>query len=293
MLFISIVIVQKCFFFQSLCGIRDAITFKEIDDTHINQVEKYVQSELDEVLSTWKLSGIEINETDFYGDVYVHSPKAFKFTIGDRMQIQMMVNYVKMKYDGNGVEFSGAHYFGPYASKKPKPKSENGQLKSFFGNNSKQKSATKFKSAESLTDEMKQLLIDKIANIYTKHGIDSQIVGKLNIEQVQFQEDAEGKIRVLFKCPLCSTSNKENCFVLHTKSNILESSSTKVYWVLSNYTKHVQMHVKNTNKYTLELEKGLSTENLTEMDMFDGNGTHTESVLHILMLRICLYFYDC
>lgn len=83
---------------HSLCGIRDAITFKEIDQTLINQVETFVQTELGELLEKWKSSGIEINEADFFGNIYVHSPKSFKFTIGDRMQIQSMVNYVKMKY---------------------------------------------------------------------------------------------------------------------------------------------------------------------------------------------------
>lgn len=155
---------------HSLCGIRDAITFKEIDQTLINQVETFVQTELGELLEKWKSSGIEINEADFFGNIYVHSPKSFKFTIGDRMQIQSMVNYVKMKYDENGIEFSGAHHFDPPSPPKKKVKlnCENKKLKCFFGDNTSRKTATGYKCANNPDDDVKQALIDKIAKMYKK-----------------------------------------------------------------------------------------------------------------------------
>lgn len=228
-----------CFFLHSLCGFRDAITFKEIDDIHVSQIESYVQTELPDILETWKSCGIEFNAADFYGDVYVHSPKSFKFTIGDRLQIRRMVNYAKMKYDENGVEFSGAYHFDPHASKKMKLNYEN--ARSFFGNKSRKGPAIEFKCTEkSENDDEKRKLIEKIAKIYVKSGVDSRIVGKLNAELVELQMDAVGKIRALFKCPLCDTSNKENLFVLHTKPKMSESSSTKIYWVLSNFFESCQ-----------------------------------------------------
>lgn len=240
-------------------------------------MEKYVQTELAEVLGIWKSSGTEINASDFYGDIYVHSPESFKFTIGDRMQIQSMVNYVKMKYDENGVEFSGAHHFDPHPPKKIKLKCEKNSLKCFFSNSSTKTPADDFKCTENSRNHEKQILIDKISNIYSTIGIDSSIVEKLNTELVELQDDAEGRIRALFKCPLCGTSNKENSFVVHTKPQTSGSSSKNVYWVLSNYTKHVNKHVKNAKKNVSKIEMESSVIDSIAMNSFDDNGACTEA----------------
>lgn len=256
---------------QSLCGFRDAITFKEVDDTIVGIVEEYVKTELAEVLTTWTTNGIEINQEDFYGKFYVYSPKTFKFTIGDRMQIKKMVDYVKTIYDGNGIEFSGAHEFQPYASKKPKSKREKGKLARFFGENSMENPAAVSQFTEIAADDKKRVLIDKIANIYKKYGIESCLIEKLNIKLVEIHEFDEGKIRALFNCPLCDTSNKENCIVIQTKQKKIESSSSTIYWVLSNYTTHVQTHVKNSVKCVSKFEINSSKENDSAIIMIDEN----------------------
>lgn len=230
-------------------------------------VEEYIKNELMQVLETWKTNGIEIDQEDFYGEFYVFSPGTFKFSIGDRLQIRKMVDYVKMKYDENGVQFSGAHEFQPHTSKKSRSKHEKGKSTRFFGGISMKNPATTSRYTDITENDQKYALIDKIAKIYRKHDIDSHLIGKVNVELIQIQTDAEGKVRAIFNCPLCGSSNKENRFVIHTKQNKMESSSQKVYWVLSNYTAHVQTHLKNSVKFESKFALYPSAENnsVTEM----------------------------
>lgn len=66
---------------------------------------------------------------------------------------------------------------------------------------------------------------------------------------------------------MCDRSNKENGFVLHTKQNRTETSSEKVYWILSNYSTHVQNHVKNS-KFPTNLVTNSSTKNDSAIEVF-------------------------
>lgn len=233
-------------FFYSLCGIRDAVTFKNVDENIIGKVEEYVKTDLDKVLASWESSGIKIEKSNFYGEMYINSPENFKLSIGDRLQIKELVKYVNEKYDENDVKFSGAYHFLPNISNKPKQKREIG--KRYFGStlaqNVDKSHSPKF--VDTPDDECKQKLVDKIIKMYRKHDvIDSQIIDTFTTEMVSIQTDEEGKIRASIKCVLCGVSNKENCFIIRSKHNgKMLSSSGDPYWVLSNYKKHVGLHVK-------------------------------------------------
>lgn len=191
-----------------------------------------------------------------------------------------------MKYDENGVQFSGAHEFQPHTSKKSKSKHDKGKSTRFFGDFSKTNPTSASQYTEISENDHKFALIDKISKIYTKHGIDSSLIGKLDVELIKIQVSG-GRIRAIFNCPLCDSSNKENSFVLHTKQNKMESSSEKVYWVLSNYSTHVQKHAKNSVKFASKFVMNSSIENHNATTtIHNEDGKSVETMEHAIDERI-------
>lgn len=93
--------------FPSLCNIKDAITFKYVDDSIVDQVENFARTELQSILSKWKSSGklILMKSEDYFGEIYTHNPESFKFVIGDRILILQLANYVKKIVDTKGLEY--------------------------------------------------------------------------------------------------------------------------------------------------------------------------------------------
>lgn len=87
------------FVYFSLCNIRDALTFKRVDDLVINQVENFVRGDLPEIILHWKKSekGKLLKDTDYFGDIYASNPKSFKFVLGDLIQIKELVKHVTHK----------------------------------------------------------------------------------------------------------------------------------------------------------------------------------------------------
>lgn len=81
--------------FRSLCGIQDLMMFECVDDGVMNQVEEFARNEVGDIILSMKSAGEEINEIDFYGDIYVHKPSSFKLTIGDRLLISRLTHYAK------------------------------------------------------------------------------------------------------------------------------------------------------------------------------------------------------
>lgn len=93
--------------FSSLCNIEDAITFKNVDDSIIDQVEIFARTELSSILSKWKSFGklMLINNVDYFGEIYADKPESFKFVIGDRILVLQLANYVQRIVDTNGFQY--------------------------------------------------------------------------------------------------------------------------------------------------------------------------------------------
>lgn len=71
------------------------MVFKSVDDGVMNQIEDFVRNDLEDIIASFKSAGKEINEIDYYGEIYVHKPSSFKFFIGDRLLILRLVEYAK------------------------------------------------------------------------------------------------------------------------------------------------------------------------------------------------------
>lgn len=71
------------------------MVFKSVDNDIINKIEEFVRTDLVGIIAAMKSAGKDINEIDFYGDIYVYKPSTFKFSIGDRILILRLVEYAK------------------------------------------------------------------------------------------------------------------------------------------------------------------------------------------------------
>lgn len=78
-----------------MCGIRDLVVFKSVDNGIINQIEEFVRTDLASIITAMKSAGKDIHEIDFYGEIHVYKPSSFKFSIGDRILILRLVEYAK------------------------------------------------------------------------------------------------------------------------------------------------------------------------------------------------------
>lgn len=80
-----------------MCNIRDAITFKNVDNNVIDNIENFVRTDVPAILTKWKMSGNHnsINDAEYFGEVYASDHKSFRFVVGDRILILEMAKYVK------------------------------------------------------------------------------------------------------------------------------------------------------------------------------------------------------
>lgn len=70
------------------------MVLKTVNDEVIDRVELFVRTELPTILISMK-TRTDMSDADYYGEIYVHSPESFKFSIGDRILISELVNYVR------------------------------------------------------------------------------------------------------------------------------------------------------------------------------------------------------
>lgn len=92
--------------FFSLCGFNNALAFKNIQDEHIDNVEKFIRENHSQIL--------ELKSTEFklkiFGNIQSSRLDTFKFHCGDRMLINEMVLHVKNKFEKIGYNAALQHF---------------------------------------------------------------------------------------------------------------------------------------------------------------------------------------
>lgn len=92
--------------FSSLCRLDDAILFKDISADDILEVENFVREKLMTVLKSKKhFDTSESNMVHFFGETFASNPSHFKFLIGDKKLINIMVSYVKKTVDEGNINY--------------------------------------------------------------------------------------------------------------------------------------------------------------------------------------------
>lgn len=91
-----------------MCNIEDAITFKNVNNSVIDQIEGFVKDNIPRIIADWIAAGKSINKEDFFGKVYALNPESFKFVFGDRILILELARHVKKIIETHP---SGLSYF--------------------------------------------------------------------------------------------------------------------------------------------------------------------------------------
>lgn len=101
-LYSSILFAQSLIFFMSnyfrYCGFGRAISLKNIDDSAINDMEKFIREDVSNLIP------IDSAKEDFFGP-FARNPKRFVFLPGHRHLIRELSSHVKKVVDRNGLKY--------------------------------------------------------------------------------------------------------------------------------------------------------------------------------------------
>lgn len=260
-------------FVYSDCGYGNPLSFKTITDEDIDFVEMKIKEKGEKFAN--KIRKVHANSNDeahsdsmdnydpvdTFGERYAKSPDKFQFLRGERNFIKIIVSHVQKLVD-NGGENKGLAQFKEKKNKKRK-KIVNQQFD--FDENAKENSSNLNSSDCVLTNE----LYKKVINCLNTYGVD--VTG---CEKNMVKVDSSGAYGNI-KCILCDDSNeKENT----KRVTYYQPANRTAYWVLSNFTKHLEkIHKLNTTR-TKKTNKKLKT-NADSNEHCDGdscNETHVE-----------------
>lgn len=255
----------------SLFGIADAPTFKKIDATVLDKVETFISTHILKKVRKWEQSGRVVDYVAYFGEFYEDDPESFKFTDGERMHIQSLVDYVKSVVDKNG-ENSGVLEFSLNSSGKVKKNVKSNDTETAAKSKEPKpsmQSASATKPGPEMIEKLEQKLFNNILKVLKSKKVDQDVIHQLNIDNVHVNINDNGRISGRFQCILCANSGAD-------KSDFCASCTQKNsgnYWILSNYAEHVGKHnkkrVKNTGKKMRKRNENIQYESVDQKDDTD------------------------
>lgn len=90
--------------FSSLCHLDNPLLLKDVEDADIAEVEIFVRENLFSILTKKKICG-ECNMIDYFGDTFSSNPDQFKFRIGDKKLLKIIISHVKKTVEDGNVEY--------------------------------------------------------------------------------------------------------------------------------------------------------------------------------------------
>lgn len=226
-----------------------------------------------------KDANLKIDKKAFFGIFYEDNSRSFKFSVGDRLQINELAVYVRKIVD-NPEPNAGIQHFAP-PIEEVKKKSINQQVDQYFGFNRKaivlhelesdsKMDCNMMKSlATNLKQDLSQKLFDYVVKVLLKHGITQSKVDTLRGKQIVVTIDND-RISGKFPCVLCKKLNRS--FVAQCSQK-----NGQYYWNLSNYVRHVTNHFKS-KKANKENKNSLDTGFDNSVDFFDELDTSIADV---------------
>lgn len=265
-------------FVFSLRGFRDAITFQKVGETQINAVESFIRTQLPAVLTNWKAhKDASINNECFFGAIHMFDPSEFAFSEGDRIQIEAIASHVKNVMDDPN---RGPQYFATNAHKSVK--SNYKQVGQYFGANT----ACVISKQNTSMDIKKQLFVNARA-VLKKKCVSNKRINEFTEQMVVVTVHANGSPTGSIECVLCEHSDG----VRETQNvqSKTEGDPPKVYWILSNFSKHIERHNKKP-----KLDKSqLNASNLSRIDSFrNESDSHSADISHETIEEIPVHETD-
>lgn len=260
-------------FSNSLCGYKEAATFKFVGEEEITYTESYIKTKLFTFFDDIERDSCEkIDRTNFFGKYYLTTPQSFEFTQGERLLILQMANHVKKILDRNDQPNSGIKYFAFDETDKKLRKTIHKGTTYYsqfcgrfftFGNEMMFKGATNPEEETVIANDLEKLksqLFQDVSKWLKSHAFKN----KLEFEQEMVSlEKCHGKIIGFVSCVFCKSCNNSK----RTKISLKSSDDRNSYWVLSNFV----THVKRCHSACLKVNK---VQNSDETDETAGDVRH-------------------
>lgn len=260
----------------SICGFNNALVFKSIEEDDITYVQEFIQTNLLKQLGineghhtngfqSEPQAFLDAEKIHFFGQ-YATCPTKFEIQRGERKLIKALVEYVNQIVDSTTPDKCGLRYFSMTENiKKGTIKSKT--IDAIFSNSTMCCSAGRFfgkreqistvkttrPDVTHVVDDdqlLREDLFDKVKKLLNSmNDIDEPML--FTIDMVSIESTARGEVKGVVACPQC---HKKNVTKKHT---IQYNKSPSTYWILSNFKKHLNNHMKPDNR-RVELKKELS-----------------------------------
>lgn len=206
----------------SLCGFRDALTVRNVDDTVINSIEEYIKTDLPAILEE---HCITLDKAIFFGNIYKPDPIKFKFSLGERIQLKEIAAAVETMLASDGIDKFKENKNAKFERRLHTSTVECRTLGRLFA-------TSDTRDADSKTEHHKSKIFSNIIEILRSSSIDQNIIKSFNDKMIKVKNE-NGLMCATVECILCNT--EKNQFKISAKAR-----GKKLYWTTSNYTKHIK-----------------------------------------------------
>lgn len=236
-------------------------------------MEKFIKTELSEKINLNNQT--DTNNFDFFGSFH-GNPTQFKFSMGERYLINELSTFVNTVIKEKGIQFFSLK---TSSGKKHKISYKNTTNFIHLGRLFTEHSF-KTNSDQNVSKKHQADLHNKILCFMKSKGFGEEVLRDFDVTKVSIEVGIGNSITGVIPCVLCSDLKPY-------RINSKQTNEDKVYWILSNYQKHLNKdHQMQSGqqivKKTLKRQKADTTKNI-ENKMAEGveNSavtTNTESV---------------
>lgn len=210
-----------------------------MDENAINYVENYIKVELLPLLERIDTeNGISIDKAMFFGNIYMNNPNLFKFSLGERIQINEIVAFVTKVVDSENSAYGIQYFFELKNHQQNIPTKVYPIIGRFFcDETSNSDNELNLSTNIDFNKVWETDLYSHITEIYHKCGIGTD---DFSGELVSVDQERNRKLIGKTKCLLCMQNKKKK----YEYNVPYKRQPKKLYWL----TKKFLYHLKNCHK---------------------------------------------
>lgn len=250
------------------------MSFKCIDEEHLDYLEKWVRDDLLAILQKKcerEKTQLEINDLEIFYGMYVSSPNEFKLLKGDRLHMTVIAEELRKRSDSMGLKKYTDFFQMPKEYKITKrAKSDTAQF--LFGNYYGPKRPNRLNNRMIDSDDAPSMLLAKLKPLFESFSKQITPHRDINLEIIKIVEFDNG-MRADVVCIFCP-SNDTNIDVLLKRFSVQYDKSG--HWNLSNLRRHIKLkHLMQIDLNTTTKENDNTEENDSNFSQFE---LHTDTL---------------
>lgn len=241
-------------------GYANGLSFKEIDDEKLDQIEVFVRSELlKRVQEKSERRGKTFEEKEIFFGMYADSIDEFKILRGERLQLLSIANILRPIFNDKGSDEFAKYFELPKGNKFDKIDMCQLSVGWFYGKKLRKLQQHVDCSAEDLSVD----LLPKLKNFFKSFDLNS--VRPIN-EEIFKVVNIGNSIRADVICVFCPIKKVTDNSLMKWHAIQMDKSGR---WNFSNFRKHVKKHLQEPVGNSSKPEK-------SDLDSFDS-AVHTHS----------------